>query len=367
MERIKNLINETKSLAIVAEENCEENVFLLKNAMEAAFHETNIKTISLPKNENLHYFEKWSDILPKEKADENRLVAKTLLKIPKGAFSIKELSYEEDENFFSLIITPKNGESGRLTKEIAIFEEAIPEVETALCFFENARILERFKNSFKMPPPEKIVFLTNHQKTLTETAFNLIKFPNEFVPQEQATLFLASLISETKNFNRQAGRNSFALAETLLKNSADQKTIKKIMDRQKTNSFNQLFGRALARSFYEEHLDLFWAFLSQKDFQKTNTTPGRGLSIQILEELQKIASLPQTYIILWQDEGMRGENSISGIVKSYNKTALLELNNSFNSITGSMLEVGPFDNFSEAEIKLRSMLKAPNNFRAPSF
>jgi hypothetical protein len=362
LEKIKSLLTETKSLAILADENCEEFVFLLKNALESTFQNSNIKTLTLPKNENLRYYEKWINLLPKEKNNENRLVAKTLLKIPKKSFSIKELSYEEDENFFSLIITPRNGEGGKLTKEIAIFEESLPEVETAICFFENAKILEKFKTSFKMPHPEKIVFLTNHQRTLTETTFNLIKTPDKFISKECATLFFASLIIETENFNKHTEKNIFALAETLIKNNADQKAIKKELSRQKTNSFNQLFGRALARSFYEDYLDLFWIFLSQKDFQKTNSAAGYNLSLKILEEIQKTINWPQTFIILWQNEHFQAKekNNILGIIKSDNKNILLEINNSFDIISNNWLKVGPFDNFSEAEIKLRSMLKMSN-------
>ena len=351
-EKIKKILGEAKSCALLTEQNPNEEPFLLKNVFGAGLESLGISAISLPEiggGQNADFKKKWRPLLENRETATPEFQTKTIIKIPKKILAIKELSYNEDENFFSLVITPKNG---RLTKDVAIFEEALPEPEAIFCFFEEKEKLDNFKNLIISPAKENIFFLVPGENSLTEKIAGLFQFLNiNFSPFILNTLFSA-LIIETNNFKDYSNKEIFSLANFLLSRGANGNLIKEVAEKEKTNSFIQLFGRMLARTYYDEALNVSWSFLGKRDFEKTKTEPNSNFILKIVKEMEAFGKCSEISVCCFQKE-----NGVFAFLKALEKSLLLNLAQKLNtSLQSDYIIAGPFKNFSEAEIKIKEIL-----------
>ncbi len=106
-DRVKNLIETSQSFAVLADTNAEEHKILAKEILQQTLTDKNLLFIGLPQEPN-QLREKWSAVL--KPVNRQPLLQKTSIKLPKDKYEVKEISYEEDENHLSLIITsPKSG------------------------------------------------------------------------------------------------------------------------------------------------------------------------------------------------------------------------------------------------------------------
>lgn len=361
-EKIAEVVNGSASCALILDQNPKEESFLLKTAMHLALKEKGMRVLSFPKENELvkYYSEKWSPVLGNAIIKEEETDSKIYIKIPKKDLLIKELSYNEDEEHFSLIISPKQG---RLVKEALIFEETLPEPDTLICFFNNDfKKLDYFKGNFKLPEsPANLIFMPlsddelfiqDKKKILTEKITDFLHgLEINFSPQIINLLF-ASLVLETNKFKYYLNKDVFSLANFLLGRGADAKLVMDILESQRTDSFVQILGRAAARTHYDEKYNALWTFLQSADFEKTNNVPSLNLVLKIMKDLESIAKSARVYSFFWQKE-----SEIWIVLKSGDKDYLSKISKKLElEFKSDYLVIGPFENFSEAEMKAREAL-----------
>lgn len=351
-QKTMELLSGAKSCALILEQNPKEEVFLLHTAISAALKDFGIYILSLPEENDAikFYKEKWSAILKEIPERVQEKEQKTVIKIPKKDFLIKELSYDENDDFFSLVITPKQG---KFVKEDVVFEDALPEPDAVLCFAGSEKILETAVGKIKIPENhENIILLfdgTDGSKILTEKITDLLKLLQIDFSVPVLNLLFASLVLETGGFKNFVSGTVFSLANFLLSRGADPYAAYDILDNERTDSFTQITGRAAARSHYDENLEAMFVFLQETDFEKTNNSPSLNLILKIIRELEYIAKLPRIYAFFWQKK-----DGIFTVLKSEDNNYLLELSNVFqSSLESDYFLLGPYKNFSEAELKIR--------------
>lgn len=358
-EKTIEMLTNAKSCALILDQNPKEECFLLKNALKLALNELNIVSFSYPENNDTlkYYSEKWSPIL-KDLVVEQEEKPKAILKIPKKDILIKELSYNESDDFFSLIITPKQG---RVIKESLILEETFPKPDVFLCFFEDMKKFGFLKNEIEFPESgENVVMFTSREeadlggvkKTLTERITDLIQLLQVNFSPLIADLLFASLILETNKFKYYLSKDIFSLANFLVSRGANSKQISEILESQRTDSFVQLLGRAAARTHYDDKLNAMWTFVQTADFEKTGNSPSLNLILKLTKELEGIVKSAKVYAFFWQKS-----NEIWIVLKSFDEVYLSKVSNILDLIPNSdYLIIGPYENFSEAELKVRETL-----------
>ncbi|MFC1625273.1 hypothetical protein ACFL1O_00085 [Patescibacteria group bacterium] len=333
-QKIKTSVEESKSFGLLLDGNPNEHDFLAKEILQTVINKQNLPVLVLPKPPE-EMQDKWAP-LTKTPTTPTEFPKKTSLKLPKEKYDIKEVSYKEDGNNLSLIITSKDN---ILSNEDIRLEILPPEIDMAFCFFEDLSKTEIFQNEIQLPHNEKIILLTPTEKSLTEKILDIIKiFDEEILEQKEiATLLLASLLIETDNFSRKITEQTLTLASLLLKKGAQKELILNIIDKEKKLSYVQLLGRVLARTYIDEISNISWSFLNNKDLQKTNNTqPSLFLLQKLLKKTQTLTPIQNSHVLLWQIN-----KDVKAITLKQNTFTISE----------------PFENFSKAEIYLRNKLK----------
>ncbi len=356
LEKIQALLKESKVFALVSKKNCEEHKLLAKEALKNSFLENNLNAVSLP--EHADFQKKWKTIIPEEK--NTQILQKTSLKIPKNQCKIKELSYEEDENFFSLVITVEKGE---LNKNIVSFEPVLQKADVVFCFFDpcEAEALEEYGQKIIMPPKEKVIFLSSSNITFAEKIFQIITAaaPGRRLSNKTTTLLFASLITETGNFTKPISQEVLRFGSELLSLEADKEAIKAILNEEKTIFSAQLLGRALARTHIDSESPVSWTFLNQKDLEKTSNSGLSSLSFyNVLKNIRENIPYKPLSLLFWQDSGQ----NIYATAAADDEKELVPLAEAIGvKLQSKYFTTGPFSSFSEAEIKFRQALKG-NDF-----
>jgi hypothetical protein len=357
LEKIQSLFQKTKTFALFSKKNSEDYKLLAKEALRQILLEKKIDTFSLP--DHPEFRKKWSRLL---KNDDTEIFSRqTFIRIPKNQCKIKELSCEENNDFLSLVVTSEKGE---LNKDTIIFEPIPPKADAAFCFFEphDAGILSEFEKKIILPPKEKIVFLASNEKTFSEKIFQIIKtvFLDDLPSPAISTLLFASLITETHNFVRPISQEMLRFGSELLSLGADKETIKIILNEEKNISFTQLLGRALARTRTDEILDASWTFLSKKDLEKTeNLNSSPSFFYNILKNLRDLIPFRALSLLFWQKD-----NGILAMAAADEEENLIPLARIMGiGLQSKFFTAGPFNSFSEAELRFRKALEELNSLK----
>jgi hypothetical protein len=354
LEKIQAILKETKTLALFSKKYSDDYKLLAKAALKHALENKKIKVLSLP--DNPEFKKRWGAVLPSE-IEERPFLKQTSIRIPKNQYKVRELTYEDNDDFLSLIITSEN--SGLQKNEIA-FEPIPPKAEAAFCFFEPSETdtLQEFENQLVLPPQEKIIFLTaGTDITFSEKISRIIKTiaPDSFSSPQISTLLFASLITETDNFLRPVSQEVLRFGSELLSLAADKEKIRAILNQNKTISLARLLGRALARTHVDEALDVSWTFLSQKDLEKTeNLNPSASFLYEIVRQLRELVPFRALSLLFWQND-----RNIFALAATNEEKNLLPLASRLDNakLQSRYLSAGPFNNFSEAELLFRKILK----------
>lgn len=351
MEKVKLILDEAQSFALLADEKTSEHALLAREALRSALQIKGLPCYclkSLPQN----FKEKWQTIFPR-KEDQENFIQKTVIKIPKHKHKINEVSYEEGEDDFSFIISSSNG---AIDSSDLFFESHLPQVDSAFCFTENKEALEFFKKKINLPPSDKIVFLSENHRPFAEKVMDIIKIiDSELLSDKIATLLFASLVIETENFTKNIEPNVLAAGSEMLEARANQQIIKEILNETRDYPFTQLLGRALARTRKDKTMESSWTFLSKEDMEKTgNSDISAEFFHKILKEVKKTAPAEKISLLLWQNE-----DEIWAIVETGDKELILaEIAFRLNIPTDSkFLLAGPYSSFQEAENKLQDAIK----------
>jgi hypothetical protein len=320
-EEIKEIINNAKSVALVLDENPGEKEVLGREALRIFFQNKGTPVYLFPENPE-EIKNKWSVILENNNNHKNAsLSGEISVRVPKERFDIKEINYEEDEEFLTLKITADDNENRGSDISVEIKPMTF---DILICVGSPDANFNNYKN--------KISLMAN-DKTLSEKIFEITG--DEVSPN----LLFTSLLLETSGFKRGVTEGSLNLGQRLLSLGADKKIIDEILNSELSLSVAQILGRALARTRFSESPQSNWTFISKNDFEKTGVSDiDISLVRRISEEIKEIVPPQPTFIILWEN----GENMVQALITRDGN---------------GEKQAGPYKNFTEAEMKIKQMLK----------
>lgn len=117
----------------------------------------------------------------------------------------------------------------------------------------------------------------------------------------------------------------------------------------------KLLGRALLRSYMEDDTNAFWAFLPKEDFQKTNQVD--AVLPDLIRSMRRFMKLPPLVVVLWQSPEDTTKN-VHILFSSADPYILKKLAEAAETpAKDDMIIVRSFENFSEAELEARKLIK----------
>ena len=365
-EKIRKVCADNGSFAVVSNNEAPEETYLAKEALVAAIRNAGLPVHSYPERQK-DFVEKWLAVLPP--ANSNPLTFSTSILIPKNKVETKEISYTEDDRYVSINISAGKEE---ISKENVVFKTSPARVD-AIFFFppfgqenKDGKLPEEISKKITAAEPDNIITISSGigDKTLAEKVFsiiNIIESSGDIAIKKSPVpdLTLASLFAETDHFQKNTGEETLALASSLLKLGADKEKIAGIMS-DKSPSFARLLGRALARSYPNESLKSMWTFIAEQDLEKTGNEPSPALFGKIMKKIKKILEPRPFFVLIWQSKqevwamisvSSRPERRDGQSIEEKLTISLLAKKENGNLISG------PYKNFSEAELKIQTVLK----------
>jgi len=319
-EKIQEIINKAGSIALILGENPKEQDILTREALRIFFQNKGWIIYLFPENpEDIK--NKWSLILDNNHKNPS-LSSEISVRLPKNIFNVKEIGYEEDDEFLTLKILA----DGNNAKKNGILLDVKPVTfDVLICIGSSDIKFDNFKDK---------ISLTADDKTLSEKVFEII---GDEVP---ANLLFASLLLETNNFKKGVTEGSLDLAHRLLSLGANKKLIDEVIKKEFSLSFAQILGRTLARTRLNKSLQSNWAFISKKDFEKAGIKNTDALLIRrITREIMEIIPRQPIFVTLWEDK----ENNVWALLTTEEEN--------------EKEVAGPYKSFSEAELKIQQTLK----------
>ncbi|OHA68621.1 MAG: hypothetical protein A3I38_02950 [Candidatus Wildermuthbacteria bacterium RIFCSPLOWO2_02_FULL_47_10] len=349
-EAVKKLLDSGDKILVAGEPSADEATQLVMLALREILEKAGKKTFLWP-DCGSGFAAKFEKIIPKP--SEYRVPQKIKIKIPKN-IPLDELKYEEETGFFSIIISPKT----ELEPSVISIEKSPHDIDAAFCFFsaqEIGSVWNKMSAPVNKPPEGKTGYFVNGEKTLAEKINEIGGVLNGQtpVPPKTASLIMASLMYETDNFQKKSGEGVFALASRLLSFGADKKAIEEILNADKKTGTAQILGRALARTASDTEIKTSWTFLTKHDFEKTGVEPTDENSLSILKKVRANIA-PHTCSVLCREH----EDGVRSLIFHEDKKALWGLASSLGAVIQSpYFFASGFKNFSEAEVKIRNLLR----------
>ena len=365
-EKIRNVCAKAGSFAVVSNNEAPEETYLAKEALAAAIRSAGLPVHSYPERQK-DFAEKWPAILPP--ANSNPLAFSTSILIPKNKIETKEISYTEDDRYVSINISASKEE---ISKENVVFK-TLPAKVDAVFFFppfgqenKDGKLPEEISKKIIASEPDNTITISSgaDRETLAEKVFsiiNIIESSGDFSVKKSPVpdLVLAALMAETDQLQNNIGAETLALASSLLKLGADKEKIAVIMS-DKSQTFARLLGRTLARSYPNESLKSMWTFVAEQDLKKTGNEPSPALFGKIMKKIKKILEPRPFFVLIWQSKqevwamisvSSRPERRDGQSIEEKLTISLLAKKENGNLISG------PYKNFSEAELKIQTVLK----------
>jgi len=365
-EKIRNVCAKAGSFAVVSNNEAPEETYLAKEALAAAIRSAGLPVHSYPERQK-DFAEKWPAILPP--ANSNPLAFSTSILIPKNKIETKEISYTEDDRYVSINISASKEE---ISKENVVFK-TLPAKVDAVFFFppfgqenKDGKLPEEISKKIIASEPDNTITISSgaDRETLAEKVFsiiNIIESSGDVAIKKSPVpdLLLASLFTETNHFQKNTGAETLTLASTLLKLGADKEKITGLMS-DKSPSFIRLLGRAMARSYPNESLKSMWTFIADQDLEKTGNEPSPALFGKIMKKIKNLLEPRPFFVLIWQSKQevwamISVSSETSGEITARVAASLSAKNNPPSG--GGNLISGPYKNFSEAELKIQSVLK----------
>lgn len=357
---IQKIIAAGGSFVLISDEKTPEESLLAKEALLATLKNKGVKTYNMPGSSRSAIFDRWLTILPP--FEETSLVYSTSILIPKSKMSLKELSYAEENGY---VIININSTSDKVRKEDIVFKHNPIKTDAAFCFLSHGKtsldegLHEELSQKITLPEKENIFFIEKSPESVAVKTFEIMKsvdVSGSYEETKAPSLLLASLLVETNNLSGDLRAENLDLASALIKMRADKHTVRSILTKEDSQPFNRLFGRALARMTINEPLRSVWTFLSSADFEKSGVEEDDYPTIgKIITRLGGIASSQKALFLIWQD---KRDNVYAAIHSkdSGESSAMLSARLAAED-RGGLLISGPYKNFSEAEIKIKDVLK----------
>lgn len=351
-EAIKTLVGSGKRFLIVSESSADEATLLAVIALRKILIHAG-KEISFWPPLSDAFQEKFKSILPASTAINSEIPQKIKIKIPKN-IPLEEMRYVEEDDGLSIIISSKES----LDPSYFSIEKAPDEMDGIFCFFSHEdgekEIFKRIQPSIAQPTPEKTLYVIGDDRTLSEKMSDIYEALHEspIDDKEIATLLLASLLYETDYMQKVRSAKVFALASSFITQGADQNRIAEITQKGNTIALAQLFGRGLARTTIDSTLKASWTFLTARDFEKTNIAPTKEILLLLLKKIRRSVPHQPISILCYEANGVRA------FVFDEYKPLLASMAGRLGVETEShYFLTPPFQTFSEAEVKLRELLR----------
>lgn len=341
-------ILETHSRFVIASEHdAPQEVMLAKEALRALLFYSGKHFFSYPGalTALAKEYQNMVSVIP-----QNTLPSDVIISFPADS-NIGEVRYENEARP-SFIITPKEkfDISGILTREM------LPVAEAGFFFFPYDHALtEDIARYVALPSREKIIFLAKNTRTFAEKIFDISRAAPDFKPNEIfATLLYASLAEETDNFRENVSVRTFEIAKELIEIGANKDLIRSVSDTQKNINQAHIMGRALARTQVDSKTSSSWTFLAESDFQKAHYNFFDEYTLPYFIKTVRRALPPaRASFLLWENGG-----NVHACVYSEDENMLSFFAGSLGKAQKNRyLVVDGFKNFSEAEIKLKEVLK----------
>ncbi len=226
MEKIKNIIELSGSFALLLNLHPEEHELLAAEALKAALEEKGKSVYLFPKTSE-EFKKRWVDIIPIEKKNTPFYI--NFIRIPKDKCGIKEITYENDEDFFAFkIISERSG----LNKENVIFE-SLPQTATVDVAFIIGPSLEGASKDMEkrvsLPAKDKIISLNPDGKAIEGIIQDIIQDMGEDILSRQniSTLLFASLLFEKTRQYEQSSEETAKREEGLISSGANEEVAEK--------------------------------------------------------------------------------------------------------------------------------------------
>ena len=369
-EKIRKICANIGSFAVVSNDEAAEEVYLAKEALAAAIRNAGLSVHSYPERQK-DFTEKWAAILPSGTGAS--AIFSTSILIPKNKIETKEISYTEDDRYVSINISAGKEE---ISKENVVFK-TLPVKVDAIFYFpplgqenKDGNLPEEVSKKITAAEPDNIITISSGAggETLAEKVFsiiNIIESSGDFSVKKSPVpdLVLAALMEETDHFQNNIGAETLALASSLLKLGADKEKIAGIMS-DKSPSFARLLGRALARSYPNESLKSMWTFVAEQDLEKTDNEPSPALFGKIMKKIKNLLEPRPFFVLIWQSkQEVWAMISVSSRPERWDgqsveeKVAASLSAKKYPPSGGGNLISGPYKNFSEAELKIQTVLK----------
>jgi len=365
-EKIRKICANAGSFAVVSNNEAAEEVYLAQEALTAAIRNAGISAYSHPERRK-NFSEKWAAILPL--GNDTPAIFSTSILIPKNKIETKEISYTEDDRYVSINISAGKEE---ISKDNVIFKTLPARVDAVFLFpphgqeNKDGKLPEEIAKKITAAEPDNIITISSGAsgETLAEKVFSLINMIESsgdisLKKSPVPDLVLAALMAETDQFQKNIGAETLTLASSLLKLGADKEKIAGLMS-DKSPSFARLLGRALARSYPNESLKSMWTFIAEQDWEKTGNEPSPALFGKIMKKIKNILEPRPFFVLIWQSKkevwamisvSSRPERRDGQSIEEKLTTLL-----SAKKETGDLIS-GPYKNFSEAELKIQTVLK----------
>lgn len=329
MYKIKDIVSSSKTFALLLNENPKDYELLTREALFIALKE-NCLNVSVFQGNPPEFNEQWENIIKKyhnenEKISESKI---TSILIPKKFYHIKEVSLEENSEYFSLNIDSNNA----IEKDSVMFEKKLPKFDVVFFFGEqNSLNLEKISKQMQSPSKENIICINKEEnESVSKNVSDIIEMVNKETKllRPVSTLLFASLLIETG-------------AE---KNKTEQPL-----------SFTQLLGRAMARTRNNQSLRSSWIFISREDIEKTgNLGTKADFFKKILKKSMEFIPNNPISVLIWQNE-----DDVQAIISEKNSNIFLPVIADFLDAKeeNSVIVTKLFNNFSEAELEIQNAIK----------
>ena len=128
-DKIKDAIKNSKSFALLLQNNPKEHEVLSREALFIALKEKNLDVSIFPDNEK-EFYENWGHIISARYHQIDKKTKTTSILIPKKLYETKEIHYDENNDFLSLNISSDQ----IIDKKNIIFKEKLPSFDAVFLF-----------------------------------------------------------------------------------------------------------------------------------------------------------------------------------------------------------------------------------------
>lgn len=270
-----------------------------------------------------------------------------LIKFDTNKLPISQLRYEKNGDELKIILESK--EKSLDTSIISINKEKVP-VDLLILIDPAQNALDVLISE---TPHKDVIKIGIKDGGLASKISEIVKifWGGHTVPVnfKEALWFLGE---ELENSQRRFSKEYLSFFSELAELNIDREKLQKAKEILLGKNFWKLFGRALARSHYEDEFGVFWSFLTKNDFEKTDQSSRSVL--HILNHIKILRAENKFISMLWEEEPKK----INAVISAENPLKLESLALEFSAApASSYFFVNGFGNFSEAEIQIRNAIK----------